>query len=249
LTLCSNEVKVSARPAPRRRRCRQIAGLAERYGTPLFLYDAEKMRDAARALKQRPRRRLSSLCRESNPAPGVIRLFAALGLGAEVASGGELQLALGCGIAPDRIVFSGPAKTDLELALQRRPAFSRSRQNRGRNSKRCRRSVKRSVCLPALRYASIWVDPVMVSAEAAGPEVSPFGLDDEALAYVAAHAVRLDRVRIVGVHNHQSSQTPAAERLVERFRRFCQDRSRAQCAVRPRIRQFWRWFRRTILCR
>lgn len=49
----------------------------------------------------------------------VMRLMAQAGMGCEVASPGELRLALATGFTPDRIVYDGPVKTvaDLESAL------------------------------------------------------------------------------------------------------------------------------------
>ncbi|MEU2155756.1 diaminopimelate decarboxylase [Streptomyces sp. NPDC019396] len=49
------------------------------------------------------------------PLVGVLRLLGSEGLGAEVASPGELALARAAGIPPDRIVLDSPAKTPGEL--------------------------------------------------------------------------------------------------------------------------------------
>lgn len=49
------------------------------------------------------------------PLPSLLRRFAEAGAGCEVASPGELELALSAGFAPDRIVFDSPAKTWAEL--------------------------------------------------------------------------------------------------------------------------------------
>ncbi|WP_244195219.1 diaminopimelate decarboxylase [Brevibacterium iodinum] len=49
------------------------------------------------------------------PLPSLLRRFAEAGAGCEVASPGELELALSAGFAADRIVFDSPAKTWAEL--------------------------------------------------------------------------------------------------------------------------------------
>lgn len=46
----------------------------------------------------------------------VLRLLAGLGMGAEVASPGELRIALDAGVAPSRIVLDSPAKTRQEIS-------------------------------------------------------------------------------------------------------------------------------------
>ena len=52
---------------------------------------------------------------KANPNLSVLRHLAGAGLGADVASGGELRQALRAGFAADRIVFTGPGKRDEEL--------------------------------------------------------------------------------------------------------------------------------------
>ena len=46
----------------------------------------------------------------------MLGTLAAAGLGADVASGGELRAVLRAGFGPERVVFTGPGKTDAELA-------------------------------------------------------------------------------------------------------------------------------------
>jgi diaminopimelate decarboxylase len=46
-----------------------------------------------------------------------VRALAREGVGADVVSGGELEVVLGCGVSPSRVVMSGVAKTDDELDL------------------------------------------------------------------------------------------------------------------------------------
>ena len=49
------------------------------------------------------------------PLPSLLSRYAEMGAGCEVASSGELELALSAGFAPERIVFDSPAKTWTEL--------------------------------------------------------------------------------------------------------------------------------------
>jgi diaminopimelate decarboxylase len=52
---------------------------------------------------------------KANSAGSIVRTIAGQGAGADIVSGGELELALEAGIAPERIVMSGVAKTDGEI--------------------------------------------------------------------------------------------------------------------------------------
>ena len=91
--------------------------LAERFGTPLYVYDLgviDRQVGALRAVL--PVRAELAFAVKANPALAVVAHLGSLGLGADVASGGELATALRAGIAPESIVMTGPGKRDEELA-------------------------------------------------------------------------------------------------------------------------------------
>lgn len=92
--------------------------LAEaRVGTPAYVYDLDGIRAGAQALEASFGRapHLTAYAVKANTAGTIVRTLAAAGTGADVVSGGELEVALACGIAPRRIIMSGVAKTDAEL--------------------------------------------------------------------------------------------------------------------------------------
>jgi diaminopimelate decarboxylase len=86
-------------------------------GTPAYVYDlsamAQEARDLRAAFDDEPH--LVAYAVKANSAGPIVRTLAKEACGADVVSGAELALALACGISPDRIVFSGVAKTDGEL--------------------------------------------------------------------------------------------------------------------------------------
>ena len=93
--------------------------LAERYGTPLYVYDAATLRARAQAYREavdgHPAGGLVAFAAKACATVGVLRLLASEGLGADVASRGELAAALRAGMPPERLVFHGNAKTDDDL--------------------------------------------------------------------------------------------------------------------------------------
>jgi diaminopimelate decarboxylase len=101
----------------------RIAGLdaeelADRFGSPLFVYDGGVLRERAALLREMlPSEVDIAFATKANPSPGVLRILASTGLGADVASGGELRAVLRAGVDPAHIVFTGPGKTDAELEL------------------------------------------------------------------------------------------------------------------------------------
>lgn len=91
--------------------------LAARFGTPFYAYDLDVIGRQAAALRAvLPPIADLAYAVKANPSLAVIRHLAGLGLGADVASGGELAHAIRAGMPPERIVFTGPGKRDDELA-------------------------------------------------------------------------------------------------------------------------------------
>ncbi|CAN5738131.1 type III PLP-dependent enzyme [soil metagenome] len=91
-----------------------ITELAERYGTPLYLYSGDLVRQRVRAVQAALGSDLAYSIK-ANPSLGVCQLIADEGVWAEVASGGELAVAMAVGFPPGSTVFAGPGKTDDEL--------------------------------------------------------------------------------------------------------------------------------------
>lgn len=86
-------------------------------GTPAYVYDLDAMVAEARALAAgfggAPH--LVAYAVKACTAGPVVRALAEAGCGADVVSGGELAAALGAGVAPEKILFSGVAKTAAEI--------------------------------------------------------------------------------------------------------------------------------------
>jgi len=90
--------------------------LAERFGTPAFVYDLGVVGRRTALLRDALRGRLDlAYAVKANPNLAVLRHLAGLGLGADVASGAELRHALRAGFDADAVVMTGPGKRDEEL--------------------------------------------------------------------------------------------------------------------------------------
>jgi len=93
-----------------------VAELTERYGSPLYVYDAGVIRHrVARLRSALPATVDIAFAVKANPSPAVLSTLRSTGVGADVASGGELRAVLRAGFDPEWIVFTGPGKTDAEL--------------------------------------------------------------------------------------------------------------------------------------
>ncbi len=97
------------------------ADLAERFGTPFYAYGLDVVSRQVEALRRAlPPAVDLAYAVKANPSLAVVRHLIGLGLGADVASGGELRHVLRAGIEPDLVVVTGPGKRDDELRGRRR---------------------------------------------------------------------------------------------------------------------------------
>ena len=89
--------------------------LAERFGTPLVVYDEATLRNQARAYRAAAPGALVAYGTKAFPSVAVLRLFAEEGLGADVSTAGELAFALRAGLDGTRLVVHGNNKEDALL--------------------------------------------------------------------------------------------------------------------------------------
>jgi diaminopimelate decarboxylase len=95
-----------------------LSQLAQRVGrTPFYAYNREALRarvDALRAALPAPISLHYAM--KANPMPALVAYMAALVDGIDVASAGELAVALDAGADPREVSFAGPGKSEAELA-------------------------------------------------------------------------------------------------------------------------------------
>ncbi|MFE7504661.1 type III PLP-dependent enzyme [Promicromonospora sp. NPDC057488] len=95
---------------------RELELLAERFGTPLYVYQLENAAAAWAALSLAlPERSLLHYSLKANPHPDVVAKLIELGARAEISSPEELDVAVSSGASPNECLYTGPAKTEAEL--------------------------------------------------------------------------------------------------------------------------------------
>jgi diaminopimelate decarboxylase len=94
-----------------------LASIAQRAGTPTYVYSANLIRAQFHALRDALHGIQHRVCYsvKANGNLAVLRVLQAAGAGADIVSVGELRRALTAGFAPDTIVFSGVGKTAAEI--------------------------------------------------------------------------------------------------------------------------------------
>jgi diaminopimelate decarboxylase len=190
------------------------ATLAERYGTPLVVFDEDDLRERCRAAREGFDRTLYAV--KAFTGHAVIRIALDEGLDLLAASGGEAEACLRAGAPGSRVVLHGNNKSDVELALAVGSGLSlviadgigelRRLDAIARAGGRVQAVLLRIVPEVAARtHESI----------ATGHESSKFGTPrSQAVAAVAACS-DLAGVRFEGLHAHIGSQVPDVASYLE----------------------------------
>jgi diaminopimelate decarboxylase len=188
------------------------AELAERHGTPAFIYSRQRAETQARSLLAHlpPRVRLAYAVK-ANPFPDLLRTFASLGLSFDCASLGELGLIQELGLPPGRVFFAGPGKRREELALALKMGVriqAESWEDLAQADDLATAPVK----------VNLRVHPRQGAEETSriigGVGPSAFGVDEEQVPEILARAQTLARVRIEGLHVFAASNQRDARQLL-----------------------------------
>lgn len=184
--------------------------LAERHGTPFYVYDLGVLRERARRARAALRGASLLYAVKANPHLELLRGLHGEVDGLDVSSLGELELAARAGWSPAALSFAGPGKTPHELAqavardalisvesLRELDAVAALAEAAGRPA-RVRLRLN-----PATRARAYRVPMI------GGP--SPFGLDEEDLALAAEHLRRhAGALDFDGLHVHPGGQCTSA---------------------------------------
>ena len=94
-----------------------LSNIATEFGTPCYVYSKAALIDAFEQFEAGLKNTNHLICFavKSNPNLAILNLFASLGAGFDIVSGGELARVLTAGGSPSKIVFSGVGKTADEM--------------------------------------------------------------------------------------------------------------------------------------
>ena len=193
----------------------KLSLLAERVGsTPFYAYDRGLMRQRVAELRATlPASIELHYAVKANPLPAVVGLIATLVDGVDVASSGELKVALDAGADPHEISFAGPGKRDGEL---RQAVASRVLVNvESLREVRALAGHSQSLGLPA--RVAVRVNPdfeLKGSGMKMGGGPKPFGVDVEQVPALLAEVGRLG-LGFEGFHLFAGSQNLRAESICE----------------------------------
>ena len=125
-----------------------VAGLAETFGTPLYVYDEDELRARCREYADAFGDDAVAYAAKAFLCVAMARLVADEGLHLDVATGGELHVARRAGFPPARIVFHGNNKSEDELRSRSSWASGASSSTPSTSSIASRRSSPTAVPRP-----------------------------------------------------------------------------------------------------
>ena len=194
------------------------AWLADRFGTPLYVYDldvVDRQVDELRARLPPPFDLAYAL--KANPSLAVVAHLGRLGLGADIASAGELATAVRAGIDPGSIVFTGPGKRDIELELAARTGVRAITVESPAELVRLERIAAASRRrVPILLRMSVTDAARLERVRLVGDDgAGKFGMDDRDLRACARAAARSAHVDLLGLHAFGASNVRDAAALAD----------------------------------
>jgi diaminopimelate decarboxylase len=199
-----------------------VQKLAEKYGTPLYVYSYNTLLRHFRAYDDAFNDFPHIICFavKANPNPALIRLFAKNGGGADIVSGGELFVALEAGIPAKKIVYAGVGKTAEEIRFALKSnilMFNVESENELREIDRVAGRMKTKA--PVALRINPDIDPETHPYIATGLKKHKFGIPiEEALEYYKLASV-LRNVNIIGVHKHIGSQITKVSPFVDALKK------------------------------
>jgi diaminopimelate decarboxylase len=192
--------------------------MAEKYDTPLYLYDFDEVSAHYKELKEafEGHKSLISYAVKANSNLSVISHLAQLGAGADCVSIGEVKRALAAGVERYRIIFSGVGKRDSEirealesgilmLNLESEAEMKRVEMVAEEMGKEARISIR----------VNPNIDPKTHPYISTGLHENKFGVEIDMAKRMYIYAKRSPHLDPVGIHFHIGSQLTELEPIRE----------------------------------
>jgi diaminopimelate decarboxylase len=186
-----------------------IADIAAAVGTPFYCYSTATLVRHFRVFREALAGMDTLICyaMKANSNQAVLKTLVAEGAGMDVVSEGELRRALAAGCPPEKIVFSGVAKTAREIALaldtgilcfnvESEPELERISEIATAKGATATISLRINPDVDAKTHAKITT----------GKAENKFGIPYVRAREVYAHAAKLPGIKIAGVDMHIGSQ-------------------------------------------
>ena len=197
-----------------------VEELAKEYGTPLYIYSKNQIlrnyREINQPLVNSKLDFLNCYAIKANSNPEILKILSEEGAGAEIASGGELYLALKFGYLRNKITYTGVGKTDAEIEYALKENVFNFTVESLQEIKVISEIAHR---LSLIARISIRVNPDINAKThpyiTTGMKENKFGIDSRDIMSVFKEANGLPNIDIIGIHSHIGSQIIEVEPYIE----------------------------------
>jgi len=200
-----------------------LAAIAERVGTPCFVYSRAMLEGAWRAFDAAFASLPHLVCyaMKANPNVAVLNLFARLGSGFDIVSAGELARVTAAGGDTGKVVFSGVGKTAAEMeAALAAGILCFNVESAGELAQLSAVASRMGRVAPVSFRVNPDVDPKTHPYIATGLKESKFGVAFADAPALYRHAARLPGIAVHGIDMHIGSQITDLEPYGEATRRI-----------------------------
>jgi len=183
--------------------------LAQKYGTPLYVYSRKALRDAWEAYHYAAQGRDVLVCyaMKANSTLAILHEFHQLGSGFDIVSGGELARVLAIGGDPKKIVFSGVGKQRWEIRAALEAGIKCFNvESDGELERIAQIASDMGVIAPISVRVNPDVDARTHPYISTGLKENKFGIDINQALSVYQRAAQLPSLDVVGVDCHIGSQ-------------------------------------------
>lgn len=191
----------------------ELETLAERFGTPLYVYSQAAMTERYQAVRTAFGKD-AHVCYavKANPNLSVLRHFAALGSGFDLVSGGELKRLQAAGIATRGAVFAGVAKQawEIDAAISAGILFF-NLESPHEVALLAAAGRQRGVRVPVALRLNPDVDSGTHAYIKTGDRTAKFGVDLATAGELVEQVVREPNLKLSGYHVHLGSQLRSPE--------------------------------------
>lgn len=191
-----------------------VAELAEKYGTPLYVYSQGMFLDTLKALQEAYREVDPLVCYsvKANSNLGILKVLGEHGGGFDVVSGGELYRVRKAGGDPGKTVFAGVGKSDEEIAEAiEAGVLMFNVESEAELEAIARVAAGMNRVAPIALRANPDVDPKTHRYISTGKKQSKFGVDIERALRIAETAKDRPSLSMIGLHMHIGSQITTVE--------------------------------------
>jgi diaminopimelate decarboxylase len=191
------------------------AALAEEFGTPFYVYDLDLIGRRVEVLRAvLPRGFRIAFAVKANPALAVVAHLRRCGVGADIASGGELETVLRAGFDPASVAMTGPGKRDDELSAAVAAGVGIvTVESRGELRRLDAIAADLGRRQPILLRLAVSEDSRLETVRLIGGVEGKFGMPLATLIEAAREAAASSHLELLGVHAFGASNLRDAEQL------------------------------------